>query len=118
MNKAPYVALRSVEIAQALVGAQVARVLRTTIPANVAWRRNHKPPDRHDKACHKRRILQHGDAQCGVEAFADQIGLGIGEMKVDRHVGISTKKLRQQWRDPTRAKRERRRKLHKTAGLA
>ena len=100
------------------MSAQVMRMLGTAISRNIGWRCDNEPADRCNQSCDKRWVFQNGDAQGGIESIADQVGVRIGEMKIDCDIRIAAKELRQQGRDPARTKGQRGGQLHEAARTA
>ena len=87
--------------------AKVMRVLWSTVTRQIDWRCHNEPAYRRHQARDTRRVLEDRYAKGRVEAVADQIGMGVGEMLIYGNFRVGSKELGQQRGDPAGAEGQR-----------
>jgi hypothetical protein len=118
VGKAPNVALIPVRVGKTLVGAQILWVLRTTIASQVGGGCHDKPTHVCNVTRDERLVFHDGDAQGGIEAFSNQIGMGIREMEIHGNIRVGPEKFGQLRGNSPSAKSERRSELDETTRSA
>ena len=82
---------------KAIVSGEIARALRQGFAAQIGWRRDHDPPGDADFSGDQRVIGDLAAANRKIDAFLDQVDLGVVHRKIDADVGIARQKFLQMW---------------------
>ncbi len=79
----------------AVVGGKIARLLRQGFAAQIGRRRDDDPPGYADLSRDQRVVGDLAAANGEIDAFLDQVGVGIVHHEVDADVGIARQKFLQ-----------------------